>query len=43
MQDVVIGAPDVHFGNNVVVPGGHDLSVRVDVAGEEVVIDGHLD
>jgi hypothetical protein len=43
MQDVVIGAPDRHFGNNVVVQGGHDVSVQVDIGGEEVVIDGHLD
>jgi len=43
MQDVVIGAPDRHFGNNVVVEGGHDVSVQVDIGEEEGVIDGHLD
>lgn len=43
MEDVVIGAPDVHFGNNVVVQSDRDITVTVDVAGEEVVISGHLD
>jgi hypothetical protein len=43
MEDVVIGASDVHFGNNVVVHSDRDITVTVDVAGEEVVISGHLD
>ncbi len=43
MQDVIIGAPDVHFGNNVVVDGDRDIRVAVDVGGEGVVISGHLD
>ena len=43
MQDVVIGAPDVHFGNNTVLQGGRDVSVSVNLGGEQVVISGHLD
>jgi hypothetical protein len=43
MQDLVIGAVDVHFGNNIVLGGDRDIRLRVDVAGEEVVISGHLD
>jgi len=43
MQDVVVGAPDVHFGDNVAIPGGSDLTVTVRLGnGEEVVVDGRL-
>jgi len=43
MQDVVTGAPDVHFGDNIAIPGASDLTVRVRLAeGEEVVVNGHL-
>lgn len=43
MQDVVVGAPDVHFGDNIAIPGASDLTVRVGLGGgEEVVVDGHL-
>ncbi len=44
MQDVSIGAPDIHFGDNVQLPGGIAITVRVDLGdGKEVVVDGHLD
>jgi hypothetical protein len=43
MQDVIVGALDLHFGNNVPVTGNSDVSVRVNVNGEEVTVDGHLD
>jgi hypothetical protein len=43
MQDVVIGAPDIHYGNNVPVRGNSDISLAVTVADEEVTVDGHLD
>jgi len=44
MQDVVIGDSDVHFGDNVTVPGRSRLSVSVVLGpGEEVVVDGFLD
>lgn len=43
MQDVNIGAPDVHFGNNVLVPGNSDLSLTIRIGDEEVTLDGHLD
>lgn len=43
MQDVVIGRPDIHYGNNVPVRGNSDISVRVTVGDEEVSVDGHLD
>ena len=43
MQDVIIGAADVHFGNNVVVAGDRDITLTVDIGGEEVVVSGRLD
>jgi len=43
MQDVIIGALDLHYGNNVPVAGNSDVSVHVSVNGEEVTVDGHLD
>jgi hypothetical protein len=43
MQDVVIGGPDIHYGNNVAVRGKSDISVQVTVGDEEVSVDGHLD
>ena len=43
MQDVVVGSPDIHYGNNVPVRGNSDISLEVTVAGEEVTVDGHLD
>jgi hypothetical protein len=42
MQDVNIGALDIHFGNNVVVPGNTDLRLTVTIGDEEVTFDGHL-
>jgi len=43
MQDVVTGAPDVHFGDNVSIAGGSEITVRVSLGdGEEVVVSGHL-
>ena len=43
MQDVNIGAPDVHYGNNVVVAGNSELRLVITVGNEEVTLDGHLD
>lgn len=43
MQDVMIGGPDIHYGNNVPVRGDSDISVEVSVDGQEVTVDGHLD
>jgi hypothetical protein len=43
MQDVKIGALDVHYGNNVVVPADSDLSLSIKIGPEEVSVDGHLD
>ena len=43
MQDVRIGALDVHYGINVVVPANSDLSLSVRIGSEEVSLDGHLD
>jgi len=43
MQDVVTGAPDVHFGDNISISGGSDITVRVSLGNaEEVVVSGHL-
>lgn len=43
MQDVNIGAADIHFGNNVPVSGDSDLSLTVTIGDQEVTLDGHLD
>jgi hypothetical protein len=43
MQDVVIGSPDIHYGNNVPVRGNSDISLAITVGSEEVTVDGHLD
>lgn len=43
MQDVVIGSPDIHYGNNVPVSGNSDISLAITVGSEEVTVDGHLD
>lgn len=43
MQDVNIGAADVHFGDNVALPGDTDLTITVTIADEEMSLDGHLD
>jgi hypothetical protein len=43
MQDVNIGAADIHYGNNISVPGDSDLSLSVVIGSEEVTVDGHLD
>jgi hypothetical protein len=42
MQDVNIGALDVHYGNNVSVPGDSDLRLTISIGDEEAIIDGHL-
>jgi hypothetical protein len=42
MQDVNIGPADLHFGNNVRVPGATDLRLEIVVDGEEVTFDGFL-
>jgi hypothetical protein len=43
MQDVLVGAADIHWGNNVPVRGDSDISVEVSLGSQEVTIDGHLD
>ncbi len=43
MQDVVVGSPDIHYGNNVPVRGDSDISLAITVGNEEVTVDGHLD
>jgi hypothetical protein len=43
MQDVNIGAVDIHYGNNVLVRGDSDLSLVITVGHEEVTVDAHLD
>ncbi len=43
MQDVNIGALDVHYGNNVTMAGNSDLHLVVTIGDEEVTLDGHLD
>ncbi|MCU1366249.1 MAG: hypothetical protein JWN39_1888 [Ilumatobacteraceae bacterium] len=43
MQDVAIGALDIHYGNNVPVAGNSDLTLKVTIGDEEVTLDGHLD
>lgn len=43
MQDVVVGAPDIHYGNNVPVRGNSDISLAITVGDETVTVDGHLD
>jgi hypothetical protein len=43
MQDVSIGALDIHYGNNIRVPGNSDLSLSIAVGSEQVTVDGHLD
>jgi hypothetical protein len=42
MQDVLIGPRDIHFGNNVTIKAGHQFSVVVDIAQEEVSFSGRL-
>ncbi|MEP7047544.1 MAG: hypothetical protein ABI949_12730 [Ilumatobacteraceae bacterium] len=43
MQDVNIGAPDIHYGNNIAVVGNSDVRLTVTINDEEVTLDGHLD
>jgi len=43
MQDVNIGALDIHYGNNIEIPGDSDLSLSITVNGQGVTVDGHLD
>ena len=42
MQDVVIGATDMHFGSNISIPSGHEFTITVALDGEEVSVDGNL-
>jgi hypothetical protein len=42
MQDLNIGALDIHFGNNVVVAGNTDVKLTVTIGDEEVTFDGHI-
>lgn len=43
MQDVNIGALDIHYGNNVSVVGDSDVRLTITIGDEEVTLDGHLD
>lgn len=43
MQDLAIGALDVHYGNNVAVQGDSDLTITITIGDEVVTLDGHLD
>jgi hypothetical protein len=43
MQDVIVGSPDIHYGNNVPVRGDSDISLEISVGDEAVTVDGHLD
>ena len=43
MQDIAIGALDIHYGNNVVVQGNCDITLTVTIGDEVVAFDGHLD
>ena len=42
MQDVLIGARDIHFGNNAVIKAGHEFSVTITINTEEVSFSGRL-
>lgn len=42
MQDVIVGEPDLHFGSNIVIPSGHEITIVVDVGSERVSIDGKV-
>ncbi len=42
MQDVLIGARDIHFGNNAVIKAGHEFSVAVTIGSEAVSFSGRL-
>jgi hypothetical protein len=42
MQDVNIGARDLHFGNNIEIPLGHDFLITVRIRDEEVTFSGRL-
>ena len=42
MQDVIVGPRDIHFGNNVVIKGGHDFVVAATIGTEEVTFHGRL-
>lgn len=43
MQDVNIGAPDIHYGNNITVASDSDVRLVITINDEEVTLDGHLD
>lgn len=43
MADVNIGKNDIHFGDNVLLPGNRDITVQVTLNDLEVSVDGHLD
>jgi len=43
MQDLNIGALDIHFGNNIAIPSNSDLRLTVTIGNEEATFDGHLD
>ena len=42
MQDVIIGLPDRHFGNNVIIPPGHPFTLTVTIAGQPLRFGGRL-
>jgi hypothetical protein len=43
MQDVNLGAVDVHYGNNVAVAGQSEVSVTIGIGDEEVTLSGQID
>jgi hypothetical protein len=39
MQDVIVGPPDLHYGNNADMPAGHDYTVNVTIGPEHTAFD----
>ena len=42
MHDVIVGENDIHFGDNAVLSNDTDLTVKVTIGEQEVVVDGYL-
>ncbi len=42
MQDVALGPRDIHFGNNVGIPAGHEFTIAIDLGGETITFSGTL-
>ncbi len=43
MQDASLGSIDTHFGQNVAIAAGSNVTITVVVAGEEVTVDGFVE